>query len=743
MVTPFDAAIATETLLPEPSDDPVNRWLDRVTRRLSVDRELQLEVRQELRSHLHDSMAEFRVAGRNASEARDEALRVLGDEEDLAEQLWQANRRRVRVRALGTWSIRLLVPAAVVGMVLFLSAGAWLVIALITPRLFDFNLEVPNGRSVQEHYRASIIANASPEVQLLFEQGGYQEPGARVAVARKLVDLAPNDPVLYANYATASYWQCAQIVSEQTAPDSEPLRSTLALLEDGERREPTNGLYPAMIASLLLSVSSHTEGDESATYIRPGFKEPQNWETLVVTDESRFKDGLAACTRVAPAPRFETYSIDLSIRKTAGMPRERIADLWLRAEAERDVIYRSFFAASCVYPLETYASSIARAGHPEEAQRVLQELDTIAAKVAAGARTDVEVQSAFWLRTSNGASEALVKLAQGDQAGADRTWAKVDALQHRLDPIRAQMRRAETQFDQAGLLLTGVMSEKFRYGDADPSLLRRAEYATADQLGVAVVACALLLGAAFYVLSAFLSWLRSRKTASPRLFIGWRRITRVLLFGAVVPVVFYLLYSMVTPLSGRESGLNATLGRVLVEYTILSMIVLALVPALSRRAVLARMRELQLPATDPRRSLPLWRRALSGSSLMLAGVCLVGVLVCAMGAQLFDSIPRHAQRSAAVPLLISAWALLLVALAAAVKRDAPANSPVLAGTFARATFPVLCIGALIVSLAGLPLRWIESQQVGSFVAKSGQLVGVNVVGETGYGALREELMRGD
>ena len=85
MMTPFDAAVPTESLVPEPSNDPVNQWLDRVTRKLGVDRELQIEVRQELRSHLEDSIAEFRAAGLGATEAREQALRALGDEDDLAE----------------------------------------------------------------------------------------------------------------------------------------------------------------------------------------------------------------------------------------------------------------------------------------------------------------------------------------------------------------------------------------------------------------------------------------------------------------------------------------------------------------------------------------------------------------------------------------------------------------------------------------------------------------------------------
>ena len=64
------------------------------------------------------------------------------------------------------------------------------------------------------------------------------------------------------------------------------------------------------------------------------------------------------------------------------------------------------------------------------------------------------------------------------------------------------MNRADARLDQAGLLYGGVLREAFTYGQADPAPMRRAEYATADQLGVAVVAAGLLGGAGVYALAA-------------------------------------------------------------------------------------------------------------------------------------------------------------------------------------------------------------------------------------------------
>ena len=96
-------------------------FIRRLTRRLEVDEELRLDVARELRCHLEDSAAEFRAAGLSPEEAAASAVKALGDERELAEQLWEANRSRIRLRGVLRWTARatLLPAAAVVVLVLF------------------------------------------------------------------------------------------------------------------------------------------------------------------------------------------------------------------------------------------------------------------------------------------------------------------------------------------------------------------------------------------------------------------------------------------------------------------------------------------------------------------------------------------------------------------------------------------------------------------------------------------------
>lgn len=86
--------------------------LDRATRRLRLDPELCLEIRRELATHLEDAAEECRAAGEDDEQAAAHAARALGDPDALADQLWDANRRRVRWRFWVRWVARVsLVPA--------------------------------------------------------------------------------------------------------------------------------------------------------------------------------------------------------------------------------------------------------------------------------------------------------------------------------------------------------------------------------------------------------------------------------------------------------------------------------------------------------------------------------------------------------------------------------------------------------------------------------------------------------
>ena len=84
------------------------------TYRFRPDAELQAEIARELRAHLEDAVAAARADGMDEAQAEEAAVRAFGDPEEVAERLWQANRRRMRLRAMAKWTGRLvLMPAGI------------------------------------------------------------------------------------------------------------------------------------------------------------------------------------------------------------------------------------------------------------------------------------------------------------------------------------------------------------------------------------------------------------------------------------------------------------------------------------------------------------------------------------------------------------------------------------------------------------------------------------------------------
>jgi hypothetical protein len=218
--------------------------------------------------------------------------------------------------------------------------------------------------------------------------------------------------------------------------------------------------------------------------------------------------------------------------------------------------------------------------------------------------------------------------------------------------------------------------------------------------------------------SGLAAWIRGRwRDASDRplcLSLGWRRVAAIVAAAVVLPLVIYLIYARVTPLSGRGWGLNVQMRRVSLEYTILGATILMLLSYLARRGVRARAAELGLPL-PPRgfRVRPLYKTLIGGAATLLALVCLAAVVTILFGSGLNFPRAKKMYPLAAVVLLVTCW--LLVGVAVLMLRGGRLQDRQLrfffAATVARTAFPILLVAAVVLAIAGLPLHWAESRAV--------------------------------
>ena len=102
------------------------QFLSAATAGLKRDRELQLDVQAELRSHIEERRREAEANGLAADAAEAEAVRAMGPAADLAGDLARANRRRMRLRALVRLAAQwLLAPLAIAVAVLTTDLGGF------------------------------------------------------------------------------------------------------------------------------------------------------------------------------------------------------------------------------------------------------------------------------------------------------------------------------------------------------------------------------------------------------------------------------------------------------------------------------------------------------------------------------------------------------------------------------------------------------------------------------------------
>src|ERR1051325_393224 len=114
--------------------DPI---LDQLTKRLRLDPELQRDVRLELASHLQDAAAEHAAAGLSPQDSQSAALKDLGDQNDLADRLWQANRRRVKLRFWAKLAAQTTLVPAAIALAIFLALDSFRAFAFYS--LFSSN----------------------------------------------------------------------------------------------------------------------------------------------------------------------------------------------------------------------------------------------------------------------------------------------------------------------------------------------------------------------------------------------------------------------------------------------------------------------------------------------------------------------------------------------------------------------------------------------------------------------------
>ena len=99
-------------------------FIAKITEKLRHDRELRLDISHELQTHLDEAIDEYKASNYDDEAAITQAIKDMGDADELADDLWQSNRSRMKLRAWCWWIARLsLLPACVVATIVLIITG--------------------------------------------------------------------------------------------------------------------------------------------------------------------------------------------------------------------------------------------------------------------------------------------------------------------------------------------------------------------------------------------------------------------------------------------------------------------------------------------------------------------------------------------------------------------------------------------------------------------------------------------
>jgi len=641
--------------------------LDRLTHPLRVDRQLQQEVRRELSTHLHDAIAENRAAGMNDEEAQKQAIRALGDEKLLSEQLWRANRRRIRMRTWVRWGIGLVaLPAALVVALVALSSVlmSW---SLLSGFINNWSWSGTGG--VAEKSIAQLVHGMSADERLLFESqpsswgGSSSQPWA--AHAHAAAERWPDDPALRANLVLAELNARKSVRALRV----DELESFLQLCDAAQRAEPDNGLYPLMKAGALLA--------DSADAIEPVVDDPEEVRVILdhrekdsrgkqqelefnryrIHDAARFREGLALLHEAAGKPRINDYSMALAKRRISllGQPRDF-----------NDVLRGTALSISVMLP---DLSLIRSAADKATSAAVYPEL-TAMLKDGSRAARDSRVSDVYRIgelvmrdaQASGIVIQFLIGKGLTDMAVAHAIYSeeqvnpgmRAETLR-KYDGTSAALYQAarDTHIDQDTIRTWGAFA-----GYITPAMFipdakevrggRQAEYAVCDSLFVSLTMMLLLVAGVFAMVPAL--WQRVAGGNGYVPLLPWRAILRIFV-PTVLAAIAILVALNYLPWTNRRYGLRFNGIGTLSQYLLLFGIVLLL-----QKVILLRELHLKGLVTAVSRKHRYYALACIGG---LAGLLVLGAMrdrAASLGAgepSLTDILTMLAAFSAGLALLLS------------------------------------------------------------------------------------------
>ncbi|HEY3377549.1 MAG TPA: permease prefix domain 1-containing protein [Armatimonadota bacterium] len=669
------------------SDERLREIAEQVTSGLSDDPELRLDVQAEVLSHLEDTAAcVVTEEGKSEEEAINRAARTFGSPVDLADSLREANRARMKTRALLRLAARaVLVPAALL-LAVFLGYGG-----LVRVQEIILQIDKLHGSPFDSEWDNANTDPRLPKLPTLERPRTRQLREAREAAMGRMRGRFDNTENLRAVWVAHqhdadaatyfAYYAAFLRPKSDTPPYPSYDKNTGKLLPMqapyphatpdyrdpvfeqemrlGMRVDPDNALYHYKLASYYLGRGIYAQEEYYA--------KPRVPKHDYIFDQHNIELGLREFQAGLRLPACRYYGCAMLDKRLALLPPPRYTE---------DYLQRIMLVFSEWFPYLSESRNMARGvcggmrvliaqGRLHEAEPLLHAWKPLSRQLTGGADTLVELLTANTEAKMLAQATADIDRQLGRETDAQRTLTELQQFTASAEALRArQAQQREADHDDplprygsplVYLLIPIAADNLYTKNDLAPLGLHLR--IMIEEGVVAVLMVLLTLAMLWTALRGTDMLLRARgKTAPPLLLLPpLRETVKIAGYGVLLPLLAYEVYLHTPILSGWAYGVTnqGLRWRMYGELLVVGGLLLGMPVALAKRYLRQRCRALGMSIPGASN----WLRPVQGVAVSLGWLGLFGVIY------LLVTKPAESNVSLVIGFLIVVLAVMLLYVA--------------------------------------------------------------------------------
>ena len=565
----------------------VERLADGATEGLKDDTELRLDVKQELVSHIEESIAACRERGMDKEQSVSESVKAFGPATDIAAELVSANRSRMRIRQLIRLAMRALVVPASLAVVLWVQSGT-VATGRIAKKAFAFG-----STEFDYDYINRMLSRDGLTEDAAFLFFGDTSLETDLERQRSIWEQHPTNKIFYGNYIST-------LIAERQLEEIDDLRYLEQEIRRGEKLDPDNARYNYLLAALMADMSSEIEDVSS--------DDDEEKMVLKIKDRALLDRAMAEMLKGGKKPFMDTYSTRMLTLRFAELPEES-------SMTER--LARMAFASGMFLPDVTKHRSVARTsseyarllikeGKPKEAIPYLEAWHPLTQKAFENGSTLIEALVAFTIaRTASNNAAVLEEIGEPERAAKVRACG--EAVSAVLRAYRARMRDEGSNINEMITKHGSIMQTMLRPAigaaditEGDLAAGRYLEHTVIERGWLSsFVGSLLTVMMGFFLISLCLRFMRGGDSAPLLLLPDATQTLRVIIYSVLIPLGVFFIYTRHTDLAGRDLSMRSW-PRFVAELYLLAVVMLSAAAYQMQKLVDTRCRQLDLASPGTR-----------------------------------------------------------------------------------------------------------------------------------------------